>query len=88
MCLASCKHNLKYCVSNTLALCYVQKAGVCEYAVVRDGMGKRIKNLLVQVVVSLLNFVILLWLSLEIYRKHFTGHRSMSLPNASSYVNS
>lgn len=41
-------------------------------------MEKRIKSLHGQVVVSL----VLPWFSLEIYRKHFTGHRNMSLPNA------
>lgn len=45
-------------------------------------MEKRIKSLHVQVVVFLLNSVIPPWLSLEICRKHFRGHRSMSLPNA------
>lgn len=42
------------------------------------GMGKRNKSLHVQVVVFLLNS----WLSLEICKKHFRGHRSMALPNA------
>lgn len=44
--------------------------------------GKRIKSLHVQMVVFLLNSVILPWLSLEVCRRHFRGHRSMSLPNA------
>lgn len=60
----------------------MQKAGACEYVVVRAGMGKRMKSLYVQVVVSLLNVVILPWLSLEICIKHFPGHRSVFLPNA------
>lgn len=70
------------CVSSAWGIYYVQKAEGCECTVVRTGMGKRIKTLHVQVVFFLLNSLILPWLSLEICRKHFRGHRSMSLPNA------
>lgn len=70
------------CVSSVWGIYDVQKAEGCECTVVRAGMGKRIKTLHVQVVVFLLNSVILPWLSLEICRKHFRGHRTMSLPNA------
>lgn len=54
------------CVNNILGVCYAQKAGGCAYAVVRAGMRKIIESLHVQVVVSLLNFVFVPWLILEI----------------------
>lgn len=63
----------------------MQKAEGCECTVVRAGMGKRNKSLHVQVVVFLLNSVVLPWLSLEICRKHFRGHRSVALPNAAFF---
>lgn len=87
MCLAGSKGSWKLCglfvlCEQCLRYIKVHKAEGCECTVVRAGAGKRIKTLHVQVVVFLLNSVILPWLSLEICRKHFRGHRSMSLPNA------